>query len=709
MADFKKAIGDILKPFARKIGSDIKSIESRVFTGKVINVVEEGIDNTGATDVTEKLNQLFQKVHNEDYTEVIFPDGTYKIGGTVNVIVPSDSKKYLYIHAQNRYKVNIEVHATRETKADSSSIYSGFQLTPETFTEATTDGYNVRFDGFIFNGHELPAEGSEVETMTAYGIFTVQDMIAGFDVNAYTLHNFVCTNTEFHNTYYSININNPIFDSEFKNVKFENGMYGIALNTTKSNNNKFENVVFKNNTFVNISAKASFKDIDIYISEEMAKNNSLTFSISTYLLSNLNIKGYYNVANTPTCLTINSIGFTTISDINIDLQPTGEPYISTDNIPAFINITQSNSSSLIVVNDLSAPTFETNFASVFEKIPKFSFINSNGAITLGTVNVTDHLVTFSEKGTSVVYEKTGSYNVNYNTRNSSYRERLFLGADRNMNGLDRLGMSNFAALYLASSEGTPLSGNGIDYSENTAAPSGDIFTDVAPGKNGHFAYISTFAPSNEFRVNKPKTLTYNEADKTYTATFTDLPVFTDGTLKGKPVNVGSLLEEMGGDINFEITAVNETDKSLTLKAIQETKEGYPHPYTLDGSVSFFTYGGKIKPRKVNRMKNMPYETVPIIHSGTTENRPTEHLVIGQMYFDTTVGAPVFWDGTQWIQGHNGGGDTSNLATKQELHDAIAAIPAATPVDTSNFVTKQELDATLNAINEKLKQIHGGNE
>ena len=33
--------------------------------------------------------------------------------------------------------------------------------------------------------------------------------------------------------------------------------------------------------------------------------------------------------------------------------------------------------------------------------------------------------------------------------------------------------------------------------------------------------------------------------------------------------------------------------------------------------------------------------------GTTEQRPTENLVVGQQYFDTTLGVPVFWNGTEW--------------------------------------------------------------
>ena len=36
-----------------------------------------------------------------------------------------------------------------------------------------------------------------------------------------------------------------------------------------------------------------------------------------------------------------------------------------------------------------------------------------------------------------------------------------------------------------------------------------------------------------------------------------------------------------------------------------------------------------------------------VASGTTEQRPTENLVVGQQYFDTTLGAPVYWNGTEW--------------------------------------------------------------
>jgi uncharacterized protein YjdB len=35
-------------------------------------------------------------------------------------------------------------------------------------------------------------------------------------------------------------------------------------------------------------------------------------------------------------------------------------------------------------------------------------------------------------------------------------------------------------------------------------------------------------------------------------------------------------------------------------------------------------------------------------SGTTANRPTESLQVGQYYFDTSLGYPIYWNGSQWV-------------------------------------------------------------
>ena len=37
-----------------------------------------------------------------------------------------------------------------------------------------------------------------------------------------------------------------------------------------------------------------------------------------------------------------------------------------------------------------------------------------------------------------------------------------------------------------------------------------------------------------------------------------------------------------------------------------------------------------------------------VASGTTANRPTQDLQIGQYYFDTTLGHPIWYDGTDWV-------------------------------------------------------------
>jgi hypothetical protein len=35
-------------------------------------------------------------------------------------------------------------------------------------------------------------------------------------------------------------------------------------------------------------------------------------------------------------------------------------------------------------------------------------------------------------------------------------------------------------------------------------------------------------------------------------------------------------------------------------------------------------------------------------NGATADRPTQNLQVGQFYFDTTLGYPVWWDGADWV-------------------------------------------------------------
>jgi hypothetical protein len=47
------------------------------------------------------------------------------------------------------------------------------------------------------------------------------------------------------------------------------------------------------------------------------------------------------------------------------------------------------------------------------------------------------------------------------------------------------------------------------------------------------------------------------------------------------------------------------------------------------------------------------QNVTVPASGTTANRPTERLEVGQYYFDTTLGIPIWYDGTNWVDATGG--------------------------------------------------------
>ena len=688
MAEFKKAIEKTLKPLARKVGSDIRILNSKVFAGKVINVVDFGIDNTGATDVTEKLNELFRKVRDENYTEVIFPDGTYKISNKVSVFIPGDRHKYLNIHAQNRYKTILEFHGNREGN------YTGLELRPESFTQ--TRGYNVKIDGFTVNNMEVPPDASGMPSQSIFGIFFTQDTDEGFNAYDYKFYNFECTNMQYNGGYYAIYTSCSFFDSEIRNVSIENMEYSIEMSGQYSNNNKIENILTKNcKNNVSISIKASIKNIDIvYDNEEIAREVGNAVNLTCYNLSNLSYKGYYDLGTLNDILTINCTAGATVSDIRLDLKPFNIERAQGGTVPSFISLSSVDSEvSLLNISNVIFDNFDANFTEALSKIDYFAFFDTMIPLSIHGVTETATLKFFKDKGVNLVYDKSGYMLESHNTKNTHFISRPYIGADRNMNGTDQANGSKLGAIYIASSEGTPLQGKGTDYSENTAGVKGDIFTEVDPNKYGHFAYVSTYehATSSNFTKEKISSVTYNETDKTYTITFTELPTWTNGTLAGKVPNVGSVVKDTYIGVDFEIKEINEDAKTFTVSANPETKQGVANPYKFapdtDPSNSVFMHALSIEPRKVNRMKNMTYATVPIIHSGSTENRPTEHLVVGQTYFDTTLGAPVFWTGSEWVKANTGEVDTSSLATKEE----IKAIPAAniTQDDNHYFVTKYQ--------------------
>jgi hypothetical protein len=48
----------------------------------------------------------------------------------------------------------------------------------------------------------------------------------------------------------------------------------------------------------------------------------------------------------------------------------------------------------------------------------------------------------------------------------------------------------------------------------------------------------------------------------------------------------------------------------------------------------------------NQLDNYNQATsIPV--SNTTANRPIENLLVGQIFFDTTLGIPIWWSGSAW--------------------------------------------------------------
>ena len=50
---------------------------------------------------------------------------------------------------------------------------------------------------------------------------------------------------------------------------------------------------------------------------------------------------------------------------------------------------------------------------------------------------------------------------------------------------------------------------------------------------------------------------------------------------------------------------------------------------------------------INDLKSKLEAAIPAVTHGTTEQRPTGELKVGQQFFDTTLGVPVYWNGTEW--------------------------------------------------------------
>ena len=78
----------------------------------------------------------------------------------------------------------------------------------------------------------------------------------------------------------------------------------------------------------------------------------------------------------------------------------------------------------------------------------------------------------------------------------------------------------------------------------------------------------------------------------------------------------------------------------------------PAPPNLQNSPQ--SYSAEFENRLLNQLRlyfnqlNNYTQATATPDYGTTVNRPVNKLQIGQMYFDTTLGIPIWWNGKNWV-------------------------------------------------------------
>ena len=647
MTNLKDTLSRVLDPFIDRIAKEISTIKASMDTTKSINVVSYGIDNTGATDVTKKLNELFLKVSKEKYQEVIFPDGTYKIENPVKIFCPEKMSRSLVIRSESTYGATIICDHTDA----SSGEPIGFILTrnaPENQDGEVLNAYNVTIDGFVFKVKDQDVDGSGfkfigTETAISTLLFTNVKLI-----------NLRMTNTKDcagNNIDLTAQCNNLTID----NVKTNYGMYAVYLEYNYGVNNSISNIVSNNCTFGFSSySYADFESVTLHFDDNVNLDSGTTANFYANKISNFKLTGRWSLSQNPLYLSVGPRAEISNVELDITLDDENVNHVFSQEKPsAFIYLVSPESAKLEVkVSDLKFEKFQENFQHWIDKGAKFSWINAPElAISPNGVTEYSALTLFENLGSVDEYSSKGFLNRKYEIKaEDSAKTRIYLGYDRtirevNISSTDELADSEGSAIFFGANSVPYKDAKDYDYSNYAAGVAGDVFLDSKPNNSGHFGYVSTYryTTKSEYlpKDDKPISVT-NHGDRTMTFGFNKFPVWTNGTLKDTPITVGSIMNVLGKGA-FKVIETNVEAKTMKCE-IPETYDANVIS-TLD-DLSMEIYCMPDKP--VNTMGVMTYETIPIIHSGPTEKRPIEHIAVGQQYFDTTLGLQIVWNGTKWI-------------------------------------------------------------
>ena len=620
----------------------VKKAEISALTSskKSLNVVTEGVDNTGATDVTAKLNEIFVKANTEKYDEVIFPDGIYKISDKVKILCPLDRDHYLTVRSETLYGAVINCDHD-ESNSNVSTI--GFILScVDNGLSDYHNIYNTTIEGFTFKVAREDISGSYIR-------FISDDS----DLNA-NYYNFIIRNIKATNTKDSqgqiVDFGKPLHNSVIDNIEANYGQYAVYIEVEGSNT-KISNIISNNCTYGICSySYVDMNNVVIHYGDDIDLVNLSGVTFYANKINDLKLTGRWNLSTN--LLNISAIASTELNNISLDITHSGEKeYLPDGDYPVpFIKLESPNEDKAeIKVNNLKFPNFVQNFAALTDRY-LFSWIDSPIlSIAPNGIEEFDKLKLFTNLGSTDEYGAKGYLNRRFEVRaEENAKTRVFVGRDRTIremkpNDKNQLFQEEGSAIYF-NAKGSPLTdAKDNDYSHYSAGVSGDVYIESDPKATGHLGYVSTYkyTTNTEYVHDKPTTVV-NNGDRTLSIGFDVYPTWQNGSHAGKPVGVGAELGALGKG-NFPIIEADPTAKTMKLRIPEVYKTDVVNAPSDFNMEVYFIPGSNL-----NTMSNMTYETIPVIHSGPTEQRPTEHLVVGQQYFDTTLDMPVFWNGTKWV-------------------------------------------------------------
>ena len=142
-------------------------------------------------------------------------------------------------------------------------------------------------------------------------------------------------------------------------------------------------------------------------------------------------------------------------------------------------------------------------------------------------------------------------------------------------------------------------------------------------------------------------------EETLTQNINQLSTVVDGKITEAKGELETKVTEVDGKLadyakKTELPSVEGLAKASEVESTYAKKSELPDVSGLAKTaevVAKSVYDTKVAELEstINELKSK----LSAVASGTTEQRPSENLVVGQQYFDTTLGVPVYWNGTEW--------------------------------------------------------------